>query len=54
MLEAIYEVSLTVLFIIAVLAIGSGLIYGFAKLWQLIYCIYHARKDMKQEKLFRF
>lgn len=49
MLNVIYEVSLCCLFIFSVLSILMILVYGIAKLWQLIYCIYHARKDDKNE-----
>lgn len=49
MLSAIYEVSLCFLFIVSVIGILTAIIYGISKLWQLIYCIYHARKDDKDE-----
>ena len=49
MLSAIYEVSLCFLFIVSVIGIGSVLVYSIGRLWQLIYCIYHARKDDRDE-----
>lgn len=49
MLEVLYEVSLCFLFIFGIIGIGTVLIYGIAKLWQLIYCIYHARKGDKND-----
>jgi|JFBN01.2.fsa_nt_gb hypothetical protein len=49
MLSAIYEVSLCFLFIVSVIGILTAIIYGIGKLWQLIYCIYHARKDDKND-----
>lgn len=49
MLSVIYEVSLCFLFIVSVIGIGTVLVYAIAKLWQLIYCIYHARKEDKND-----
>lgn len=49
MLSVIYEVSLCFLFIVSVIGIGTVLVYAIAKLWQLVYCIYHARKDDKDD-----
>lgn len=49
MLSAIYEVSLCFLFIVSVIGILTAIIYGIGKLLQLIYCIYYARKDDKDE-----
>lgn len=56
MLSAIYEVSLCFLFIVSVIGIGSVLVYSIGRLWQLIYCIYHARKDDKNdiERYFKY
>lgn len=56
MLSAIYEVSLCFLFIVSVIGILTAIIYGIGKLWQLIYCIYHARKDDKNdiERYFKY
>lgn len=56
MLSAIYEVSLCFLFIVSVIGILTAIIDGIGKLWQLIYCIYHARKDDKDdiERYFKY